>query len=266
MIDQNDKEYLKNTGYELFILLISLLSLFNLAFLLVPSVNPIIKSVLQIMDGLITVAFMVDFLYRLFTAESKREYFFRDWGWADLLAAIPVKQMKIFRIFRIIEVLRLLRKYGFRKMSREILNDRAGSVLYLTLFLVILVLEFGGVAMVFIEAPNPGANITTASDAVWWAFVTITTVGYGDQYPVTNGGRLIGMFVMALGVSLFGVLTGYLANAFIPSNEARPKVIAADSDVQEQIAEFRKLLTEQEETNALLKAKFEVLEKLFESV
>jgi hypothetical protein len=82
---------------------------------------------------------------------------------------------------------------------------------------------------------------------------------------VTNGGRLIGMFVMALGVSLFGVLTGYLANAFIPPKKEEVQENDEVSDVTAQFAEFRKLLNEQEKTNAVLKAKFEELEKLFES-
>jgi hypothetical protein len=88
-----------------------------------------------------------------------------------------VQQFKIFRVFQIIKVIHLLRKYGIRNMVKDLQNDRASSALYITIFMVILVLEFGGVAIVFVEFPDPGANITSASDAVWWAFVTSTTVG-----------------------------------------------------------------------------------------
>jgi voltage-gated potassium channel len=268
---------LKSTSYELFILLISILSLFNLLFLLIPGFDQTTKDVVRIMDGFITLLFMADFLYRFFTAESKTEYFFKNWGWADLLASLPVQQLKIFRVFRIIKVFRLLREFGLRNMLTEIRKNRAGSALYLTVFMVLLVLEFGGVAIVSVEASSPDANITNASDAVWWAFVTITTVGYGDQCPVTNNGRLLGMFVMVLGVSLFGVLTGFLANRFLspqeerspmeqePAQEKMVQEVGAGTDLNEQIKEFRKLLNEQEKTNALLKARFKELEKLFES-
>jgi voltage-gated potassium channel len=89
MDGKNTSRELKNTSYELFILLISILSIINLVLLIIPGINPDIKGVLQIMDAFITVIFMSDFLYRLFTAESKRDYFFRNWGWADLLASMP---------------------------------------------------------------------------------------------------------------------------------------------------------------------------------
>jgi signal transduction histidine kinase len=156
---------LKSTSYELFILLISILSLFNLLFLLIPGFDQTTKDVVRIMDGFITVLFMADFLYRFFTAESKRDYFFKNWGWADLLASLPVQQLKIFRVFRIIKVFRLLREFGLRNMLAEIRDNRAGSALYLTVFMVLLVLEFGGVAIVSIESSSPDANITNASDA-----------------------------------------------------------------------------------------------------
>jgi voltage-gated potassium channel len=86
----------------------------------------------------------------------------------------------------------------------------------LTLLLLgILVLEFGSMAVVAFEKNAPGANITTGGDALWWAFVSITTVGYGDKYPITEGGRLSAFLVLAAGVGLFGVLSGYLANFFL---------------------------------------------------
>jgi voltage-gated potassium channel len=259
----NNRE-LKNTSYELFILLISILSLLNFLFLLLPGLDPVVKGVARIMDAFITFLLMADFLFRFFTAESKRDYFFRNWGWADLLASMPVQQLRFFRIFRVAKVLRLLREFGQRNMIREVREDRAGSSLYLIIFLVILVLELGGIAIIYIESPDPLANITTPSDAVWWAFVTITTVGYGDQYPVTNSGRIIGMLVMVLGVGLIGVLTGFLANVFLSPRTEQKADTEGLSDAQQRIAEFKKLLAEQEQTHAALKTKFEALESMIE--
>jgi len=256
---------LKNPSYELFMLLLSLLSLFNIAILVLPNMDPLIKGVIRIMDIPITFAFMADFLYRLFTAESKSEYFLRGWGWADLLASMPFGQFKFFRIFRVVKAARLLRVYGLRALVGFIQSNRAATALFLTTFFVILVLEFGGAMIINVEAGDAQANIKTAGDGVWWAFVTITTVGYGDQYPVTELGRLVGVFTMALGVGLFGVLTGFLANAFIPqgNDNKSPEPIAVDPDVE--MNDIRQLIDQQERVTAQLRSKLDAIEQRIQS-
>jgi len=85
---------LKDTSYELFILLLSLLSLFNLLIFVLPRVDPVVEEVVAIVDVFITVIFMLDFLNRFLSAESKTQYFFREWGWADLLASLSAQQLK----------------------------------------------------------------------------------------------------------------------------------------------------------------------------
>jgi voltage-gated potassium channel len=256
----NQSQELKNTSYELFMLLLSVLSIFNLLVFIIPRIDPVVVGVVAVVDGFITVIFILDFLYRFFTAESKSDYFFRNWGWADLLASMPVQQFKIFRVFRIVRVIRLLRMYGWSNMMREIRENRAGSALFLTIFIVIIVLEFGGMGIVFAEAYDTDSNIKTAGDGVWWAFVTITTVGYGDQFPVTNLGRFMGFFVMILGVGSFAVLTGFLANAFLSAGDEDPLEQSGPTDQYEEMSEFRRLLHEQEKMNIVLLRKLEQIE------
>ena len=92
------------------------------------------------MNALLSAIFLVDFTYRLFTAESKSRYFFRNFGWADLLASLPVEQLKILRVFRLWRVIRLLREYGARNIARSLIKDRAGSALFTLLLMGVLVL------------------------------------------------------------------------------------------------------------------------------
>ena len=80
--------------------------------------------------------------------------------------------------------------------------------------ITVLVIIFSSISILIVETA-PDSNIKTAEDAVWWTFVTITTVGYGDKYPVTTEGRLIGIIVMVVGVGLFGTYTGYIASLFV---------------------------------------------------
>ena len=256
----NQSQELKNTSYELFILLLSILSILNLVVFIIPKIDPVVEGVVVIVDGFITLIFILDFLYRFFTAESKRGYFFRNWGWADLLASVPIPQFKIFRIFRIVRAIRLLRMYGWHTMVNEIRDNRAGSALYLTVFLVIIVLEFGSMGIVFAEAHTIDSNIKTAGDGVWWAFVTITTVGYGDQFPVTSLGRFMGFFVMGLGVGTFAVLTGFLANVFLSPGDGNSLEQVEATDHNEEMSEFKRLRHEQEKVNAVLIGKMERIE------
>lgn len=264
MKERTETKDLKSTGYEVFILLLSLFSLFNLVVLLIPGIDPIIKEVIAGIDMFITIIFMLDFLYRFFTAESKRDYFFRNWGWADFLSAMPTSQLNIFRIFRVLRVFRLLRLLGWRAMWDEMWHKRAGSALFLTVFLVLLLLEFGGIAIVYTEADAPNANITSAADAIWWGYVTITTVGYGDHYAVTNSGRLVSMLVMTAGVALFGVITGFLANAFLEP-EADESWETNSALGERHMAEIRGLLQDQDKVNEALLIRLERIEKLLDS-
>ena len=207
--------------------------------------DPQLNKVIWVMNVLLSAIFLVDFTYRLFTAESKSAYFFRQFGWADLLASLPFEQAKILRIFRLVRVFRLLRDYGVKNITDSLIKDRAGSALYTLLLMGILVLEFGSLEMLHIEQHAPGANITTASDAVWYVIVTISTVGYGDRYPVTNNGRFFGALIIIIGVGIFGTFTGYLANVFLsPKKAAAAK--EADGDVRAKVSQLQALMAEQQ--------------------
>src|SRR4029077_2342830 len=92
-------------------------------------------------------------------------------------------------------------EYGLRTLAHWLLRERAQSALYVVTFLVFLVLEVSSILMLPLEAHSPDANITTAGDALWWGIVTVTTVGYGDQCPVTTGGRIVGVFLLLTGVA-----------------------------------------------------------------
>jgi voltage-gated potassium channel len=206
---------LKNAGYELFIAALSILSMVNVVLIYGFRDDKNLQDVLFVMNALLSAIFFVDFLYRLFTATSKSDYFLRQFGWADLLACLPFKQVKVFRIFRLVRVIRLLRASGLQQTGRMLLKNRAGSALLTLLLLGILVLEFGSLEILHLEQDAVGANITSASDALWYVIVTISTVGYGDRFPVTDRGRFMGALIIIIGVAIFGTFTGYLANLFL---------------------------------------------------
>lgn len=261
--DQADKGELKSTGYELFILLLSLVSVFNMAVEFLGrfvGIQETAIEVITIINVFLTVFFLFDFFYRFFTAASKSGYFWGRQGWADLLACIPA--LRIFRLFRIVRAVRLLRRFGVRNMINQVINNRASSALYITVFLILVVAETAAITILRAEAHNPDANLVNASDAVWWVFVTLTTVGYGDFYPTTNTGRIIGIFVMFSGTALIGILASFLASFMLGSPAKLEEEELAPDDPQLKLRELKALLDEQEKANAAVRAKLDEYETM----
>lgn len=260
MTTRSGKE-LKNLGYEVFIALLSILSIVDMFLVWLPGLGEASKQVVVIFQTAITFIFIFDFCYRFFTAESKSQYFIREWGWADLLACIP--NLRILRFFRIFRVYRLMRDIGVQTIKDQLLYDRAGSILYLTIFLGLVIIQTASVLVLNVEAANPEANIQTPSDAIWWSYVTITTVGYGDRFPTTTTGRIVGVLLMTAGVALFGVFTSFLANTFL-SPRKKPEEASQTTPVKgtaAHLVELRHLVEEQEKTNLALRERLEEMEK-----
>lgn len=210
-------------SYELFIVAVSTLSLVNILIFLGPF-NDNTKEIAGIVDLLLSAILLADFFGRLWLARSWQDYFFRRRGFLDLLGSLPLPVIRVFRIVRVYRGVKRVSALGGRKLARQLIHERAQAALLAASFLVMLVLEVGSMLVVVAEHDAPGANILTGGDALWWAVVTIATVGYGDKYPVTAAGRLIGVVMIVVGVGLFGIFTGYLARMFLtPRAEDAPE-------------------------------------------
>ena len=213
--------------YELFMGILTLLSLGVMAWLLFAS-NEQIQAILVATDTVFCLVFLLDFVRSLRLAPDKSAYLLGPRpgrslpeGVLDLLGSTPaVGAFRIFRVFRLLRIRRLLTGRTPSQLIHDFVAGRASSALYVVALVAILVILFGSTAIVYAEQRSPDANIVTGSDAVWWAFVTITTVGYGDRFPVTEIGRLIGALTMAVGIGVFGVFTSYLATVFMASPSA----------------------------------------------
>lgn len=252
---------LKGTGYELFMLLLSLLSIVNIVIVIVSGAGGVARDVAVTMEVAITPFFLFDFVYRLTTARSRSTYVIRRYGWADLVAVVPF--LRVFRLFRVRAVIREARAVGRERLAEDLFVSRASSTFLLTVFLVIAVVEFAGIAEFYVEQGQPNANITSAGDAIWWGLVTITTVGYGDQYPVGEGGRLVGTMLLFAGIGLFSVLTGFIANVFLAPDLPHRRARIAPGTPAAEMAALRELLHQQEQQQAAIRAKLRDLERSF---
>lgn len=237
------REDLKSTTYEFFILAISVMSIVNMALAVVLPFRSQSWWIVAFVDTALTIIFLGDFTYRLLTAPTKRWYL-RNGGLFDLLGCVP--GLRIFRLFRIVRAVRIVRRLGGPRVFGELREGLASGTLYLVVFLGLLTLEFVGLLELHFEENAPGANITTAGDALWWGYVTATTVGYGDQFPVTMGGRLVGVLMLTVGVALFATFSGFLANLFLSAKKRTPVPAVPESDLQATLQQVEQLHVEQQ--------------------
>jgi voltage-gated potassium channel len=229
-------------AYDIFILVLTVLSLAVMVLVLLPF-SPPVHDVLVFYDNLICVVFLVDFLYNLSGSKPRGEYFFKNRGWLDLLGSFPAlgffrftALLRLARLSRLSRIVRLMRGQHQKEIIEDVIHNRSQYALFITLLLVMLVLTISSVLMLFFESRNPAANIKTGGDALWWAFVTITTVGYGDTYPTTPGGRAVAVGVMFAGIAVIGALASILASLLV-SSPAEDTALAAHVSGEDHPAE-----------------------------
>jgi voltage-gated potassium channel len=252
------RDDLKGTTYEFFILAVSILSIVNMVLFALLSWGSQSWWLIVYIESALTIIFLTDFGFRLLTAQSKRGYLIQGRGVFDLLSCVPA--LRIFRLFRIFRAVRIIRRLGGPRVLKELRSGLASGTLYLVVFLLIFTLEFVGLLELHFEQDAPGANITTAGDSLWWGYVTATTVGYGDQYPVTMGGRLVGLIMLTVGVALFATFSGFLANTFLSAKRTAVSEPEAAGDPAEALQEVERLLDEQERVTATLRTRIAELE------
>jgi len=198
------------------------------------------KAILDAVDVGICVVFLLDFAGNLLFAADRLAYL--KWGWVDLISSIPmVGELRIGRIARVIRILRVVRGIRSTRLLLAFFRQRrAQSTFAAACFVALMTLVFSSIAILQAEGTADG-TIKTPEDALWWSIVTITTVGYGDKFPVTTEGRLIAAVVMCVGVGLFGAFTGFLATWFLaPEEEDQDAELA---EMRRELVEIRELLS-----------------------
>jgi voltage-gated potassium channel Kch len=242
---QADREDLKSTTYEFFILAVSIFSIVNMVLYAALPWGSEFWWLVAYVDSVLTFIFVGDFAYRLLTAPSKRDYLIRGRGIFDLLGCLP--GLRVFRLFRIVRAVRVIRRLGGPRVLRELREGLASGTLYLVVFLGLFTLEGIGLLELFFEQEAEGASIATAGDALWWGYVTATTVGYGDAFPVTTGGRIVGVLMLTIGVALFATFSGFLAQTFLSAKRREPSGVSPDPDVLAAFRELEQLHSQQQE-------------------
>jgi voltage-gated potassium channel len=212
----------EDASYLVFSLTLSIFALVLLAINTLSTLDPRTSEILDYFDNGVCLLFFIDFLLTWWRAEHKLSYMLK-WGWLDLLSSLPmVDPLRWGRLARVFQILRVLRGLRSVKILTEFILSRRSESAFLAVALVSLLLVMVSAIGILQLENTSEANIKTAEDALWWSVVTITTVGYGDRFPVTTEGRLLATLLMIAGVGLFGTFSGFVASWFLkPAEEKR---------------------------------------------
>lgn len=191
------------------------------------TLSPTGDLVVTVLDVAIWGLFVVEFVVLFVLAPVKRVMLRRHWLEAIIILAPALRPLRLLRLARVLMAAGL---FGRALGSVSAITQRRGLQSFLAVALVIVVLS--ALLVWLFESEAVGSNIDGIDDALWWAFVTATTVGYGDHTPVSSEGQVVAVLLMLLGVSVFGVLTANIAAFFIERAE-EPEREAEREEVEE---------------------------------
>ena len=201
----------------------------------------------QSFDFAICILLLMDFVGALITAPNKWHYF-KTWGWLDLISSIPaIPLFRCGRIVRLIRVIRIIRSVKATRLVASTFFAKKGENTLLGMVLVTLILIVTCSATVLHFERLGEGNILTADDALWWSVATVTTVGYGDKYPITVEGRFVAGLLMVAGVGLFGLFSGFIASWILgedpnASNEDVASIASRLDRIEQTLAEVKNKL------------------------
>ena len=206
--------------FDLSILTLIILSLFSFSLETMPNLSATGHLWLQRFETVSVIVFSIEYLLRVYVASPKRKYVFSFFGLVDLLAILPyfvglhidLRSVRAFRILRLFRILKLARySAAARRFHRALIIAKEEIILFLGAALVILYLAAVGIYQFENEA-QPEA-FGSVFHCLWWAVATLTTVGYGDVYPVTVGGRIFTFVILVIGLGVISVPAGLVASA-----------------------------------------------------
>jgi voltage-gated potassium channel len=193
-----------------------------------PSLPADLRGALRAFEVFAIGIFTVEYLLRLWMAENRRRFVFSFFGIIDLLVILPfylqfavdLRSLRVFWLFRLFRLFKLVR---YMEAAQRIANAFRMVAIDLVIFGIgaLFVLYLAAVGIYFFEREAQPESFASVFHSFWWALATLTTVGYGDVYPVTVGGRVFTFFVLMLGLGVFAVPTGLIAMAIIKTGRTR---------------------------------------------
>lgn len=213
-----------------------LISLVTFALETLPSLSPSAERWLHGIEIVIVILFTIEYVLRLWVADRKLGFIFSFYGLIDLIAILPfyislgvdLRSLRSLRLLRLFRILKLVR-YSRAMQRFYIAFQIAKEEVILFFFVTLLLLYLSAIGIYYFENTAQPHAFTSVFDGLWWAVASLTSVGYGDVYPITIGGKIFTSIVLLIGIGMVSIPSGLIASAF-----ARARTWDEDKQAQER--------------------------------
>ncbi|MGJ8713657.1 MAG: ion transporter [Maribacter stanieri] len=228
------KQYLKNIVeindnrksriFAYFIQILIFVSILSFSFETVPDLEPSTRKILRIIEVFSVIIFTIEYVLRIYVSDKKSKFIFSFFGIIDFLAILPfylslgvdLRSLRALRFLRLFRILKLMRyNKAIERFSRAISLAKEEVLLFLIVTLILI--YFSAVGIYYFEHEVQPKNFASIFDSLWWAIITLTTVGYGDVYPITVGGKVFTFFILMIGLGIVAIPTGIISSALTKS-------------------------------------------------
>lgn len=243
IIDDNTTKKGRIFDYTIQVLIFGSLAAYAIETL--PGNSPETKVILKSIETISAILFSIEYILRIYVAKKPFKYIFSFYGIIDFLAVLPfylstsidLRSLRAFRIFRIFRAFKLIRYNSALKrfnIAAKIVKEEI--ILFLMVTAIFLFLASAGIY--YFENEAQPEIFSSVFHSGWWSVVTLTTVGYGDVYPITLGGKLFTFIILMIGVGIVTIPAGLVASALTKAREmeeaAHDKIIEEQKELREQ--------------------------------
>lgn len=226
VVEYNDNSLSKIFAF--FIQFLILLSIVTFSVETIPDLSPRAIKVLHLVELVSVIIFTIEYVLRIYVADSKPKFIFSFFGIIDLLAILPFYlsfgiDLRSLRALRFVRLFRLLKLARYNRAIKEFTNavKVAKEQIFLFMFITFILIYLSAVGIYYFENEAQPDHFASIFDSLWWAIITLTTVGYGDVYPITVGGRVFTFCILLIGLGIVAIPTGIISSALMKSIDKR---------------------------------------------
>ena len=216
-----------------------ILSLITFSIDTLPNISESTQNILTLIEVITVIIFTLEYILRIYVAENKLKFIFSFYGLIDLLAILPfyisatmdLRTLRIFRLLRLFRVLKLVRyNQAISRLHRAFIISKEELMLFS--FVALIVLYLSAVGIYYFEHDVQPDKFTSVFHSLWWAVATLTTVGYGDVFPVTVGGKIFTFLILMVGLGIVSVPAGLISSSMtqVREEDTRKETAASSND------------------------------------